>query len=176
MKTLLLVSVLALFLPNLAVAQAKVDASREPRPVLYNFIPGAATKLDHTAGKAYADKFKVVEITEKDDFKDARLKGDFYSIDDPRSMRVWQVPGRVEVNYLVSPEGKVTDVRVLESTNPLFAKSMVARVRARRFFPARYRGLPVFSLRAASQEFGRSSRAGLGFGQDGLGIMGYRDR
>ena len=144
--------------------------------MLFNCIKGAPTELDRKAEKAYANDFKVVEITEEDDFKDARIKGYFYSINDPRSTRVWHVPGRVQVVYLVNPEGRVTDVKVLESTDPRFVKPMLECVKARRFFPARYRGKPVFSLWAESQEFGHPPRDGNGFGEDGLGIMGYRDR
>jgi TonB-like protein len=176
MRTIPLLSVLVLLLSNPVRAQAKPDENGDRRPVVFDFIPDSPNQIDRLAPKIYADRFKVRQVTAKDDFRDARIKGYFYSIDDPRSMRVWRVPGKVEVIYVVNPEGRVTDARVLECTDPLFAKPMLESVRSRRFFPARYRGTPVFSLWSDSQIFGHPSDSGNGFREDGLGIMGYRDR
>lgn len=176
MKTLVLISVLTLLLPRLAGAQAKRSGTGDRKPALYNDVSKGSAEVDRVLEKAYADKFRVLEATLKDGFQAARIKGEWGYLSDPRSMRLWRIPGRVKVAFAVTPEGRVADPRVLESTDPLFAKGLLAAMPTWRFVPARYRGTPVFSLFMFAEDFESSSRDGNGIGKDGLGIMGYRDR
>ncbi len=45
--------------------------------------------------------------------------------------------------YVVTPEGRVADLRVLESTDPRLTAAMTEEIMAQCFSPARYRGAPV---------------------------------
>jgi hypothetical protein len=176
MNKFLLSALLLSLLPKLVGAEAKRNEAKESRPILYISFSSPATDQDRREEKLYGNSFRLLEVSPRDGFEDARLKGEFHGIADPRSMRLWRLPGKVSIAFVVTPEGRVTDLRVLESTDPLFTAAMTEEIMSERYFPARSHGQPVFSLGSLAQKFGHSSRDGNGYGQDGLGIMGYRDR
>jgi TonB family protein len=66
----------------------------------------------------------------------------------PETLRQWGLDGRVQLEYLISAEGRVdsTSIRVLQTTHPDFAASAVEAVRDARFRPARRGGKGVAVL------------------------------
>jgi protein TonB len=65
--------------------------------------------------------------------------------DYPSELRQQEMAGRVLVAFVVTREGRVTDVRVEQSANPAFDASAVAAVRQWRFEPARKGGVAIAS-------------------------------
>jgi hypothetical protein len=138
------------------VAALAAEKPAEPRNVIYN--PSSEDRaLDGIAAKLFSDKYRVIAIKPSSDFVRARLKGhDLYLPDqtDPRPVRDAKTSAKAAVGFVVSVDGLVTDLRVLESTDKRVADLLMKRIRERRFAPAQYRGAPIASLEHMKVEYG----------------------
>jgi hypothetical protein len=150
------------------------------KPLVYNDITEGSGAIDRDAKKAYAGKFRFIDVRRKDGFSPGGLKGLFTSqlrFRDPRSMRQSAVPGEVVYTFIVTPDGRVLDSRILHSTDEQVSKYLIERIRNERYFPARFRGMPVYSLHGDEWKFGgQDPTAPPRQDNDGLGIMRNRDR
>ena len=90
-------------------------------------------------------------------------------------MRVSEIPGKVSYAVVVTPDGKVIEPRILHSTDPVVSKYVIEKVRYERYFPARWQGTPVYSLRVEEWKFGRPAEQDRLY-RDGMGIQGQHDR
>jgi hypothetical protein len=170
----MMISVLAVasFVP----AQGSSDKEKQ---LVYNDITEGFGAIDRDAKKAYAGKFRFIDVKRKDGFSPGGLKGLFTSqlrFRDPRSMRQLAIPGKVVYTFVVTPDGRVLDPRILHSTDERVSKYLIERIGNERYFPARFRGVPVYSLHGDEWEFGGSDATGPRPNNDGLGIMRNRDR
>lgn len=93
-------------------------------------------------------------------------------------MRQAEVPGKVVYTFIVTPDGRVLDPRILQSTDERVSKYLLQRISNERYFPARFRGVAVYSLDGDEWEFGGQNdpTAPPRQDKDGLGIMKSRDR
>ena len=93
-------------------------------------------------------------------------------------MRQSAVPGKVVYTFVVTPEGRVLDPRILHSTDERVSKYLIERISNERYLPARFRGAPVYSLHGDEWKFGGPDdpTAPPRQDNDGLGIMRNRDR
>ena len=135
--------------------------------------------LDRTAAKSFSDKYRIVTMKPGQDFVPARVKGNEISFPygyDPRPMREMKTPAKASIGFVVTAEGYIRDLRVLESTDPRVADYLIQQIQMRRFAPAKYRGAAVASLDYRQVLFGPIDDKDSGMGKNGLGIMGYRDR
>jgi hypothetical protein len=158
---------------------ASAEKPAAPRHVIYNAGTDAPA-LDQSAARSFSDKYQVVTVRPSGGFVRARLKGhSIYPLSsaDPRPMRETKTIAKASVGFVVTPEGLVTDVRVLESTDKRVADFLVKQIVQRRFAPAQYRGAAVPSLEHTEARFGPADeRDYSSMFKNGLGIMGSRDR
>ncbi len=105
MKTFVIFSVFVFFSSDLALVQSKSREQSDRRPILYDNITRGSTKSDRLAAQIYSHQFRVLEVTEKDGFQSGRLKGEWYEIRDPPSIRLWEIPGRVKVVFGATVSG-----------------------------------------------------------------------
>jgi hypothetical protein len=150
------------------------------KTLLYNEVTEESVVSNRAAQKAYAGAFQVIDIRHADGFDPGRAKGSepFSFYIDPRPEREAAVPGKVLLVWVVTPDGRVIEPRILHSTDARLASHVQGRVANRRYVPARLRGTAVFSLRGHEFVFGpagKQSRDSMMF-KDGLGIQGQRDR
>jgi hypothetical protein len=126
----------------------------------------------------FSDQYRVVALKPGRDFVPARLKGgEFYFASyDPRPMREMKTPGKAAIGFVISADGVVRDLRVLESTDPRIADFLINQIQMRRFVPAQYRGAAVASLEYRQAHYGPTNEKDSSMFKDGMGIMGYRDR
>jgi hypothetical protein len=164
---------LSLFLVLATVAGSK-EPQRDPRPRLYNEISDDPA-LDRAARALYADKYQVIDIKSAA-FTAARPKGHGRIYQDPRPIRELGTRAKALVVYIVTPEGMVTEPRVLTSTDERLAKYLLELIKIKRFFPARLNGVPVFSLIGEKAELQPSKPEENRLFKDGHGIQGARDR
>lgn len=176
MKWVILALALLLLLPGLAQAQQSPARKKEALVIVYDNVTDGSTATDRAAEKAYVDTLRIIEITEKEGFKPARLKGEPRAFKDPRSMRDWAVRGKITLLFVVTADGRVIEPRVLQSTDQRVSDLALKNIIYERFIPARLRGLPVSSLYGEEIAFRGYKSQGNGIGQNGLGIQGYRDR
>src|SRR6266513_546568 len=119
------------------------------KPLVYDNVTGGSGAIDRDAKKAYAGKFRFIDVTHKDGYSSAGLKGLYTSqlrFRDPRSTRQAEVPGKVVYTFIVTPDGRVLDPRILHSTDEHVSQYLIRRISNERYFPARFRGVPVYSL------------------------------
>lgn len=139
-----------------ALAPLAAEKPAEPRNVIYN--PSSEDRaLDGIAAKLFSDKYRIIAIKPGSEFVRARLKGhNLYLPEetDPRSVRDAKTSAKAAVGFVVSVDGVVSDLRVLESTDKRVADLLMKRIRERRFAPAQYRGAPVASLEHMKVEYG----------------------
>jgi hypothetical protein len=139
-----------------ALAQLAAEKPAEPRNVIYN--PSSENlALDGIAAKLFSDKYRVIAIKPGSEFVRARLKGhNLYLPDsiDPHPMRDAKTSAKAAVGFVVSADGVVRDLRVLESTDKRVADFLMKKIRERRFAPAQYRGASVASLEHMKVDFG----------------------
>jgi hypothetical protein len=145
-------------------------------PVVYNDVTAGISTLDRDARKAYAGKFRLVEVTESDGLTPARIKGHTTPFKDPRSMRDWAVPGKVVYLFVVTADGRVIEPRIVQSTDRRVSEHVIKSILVRRFVPARFRGVKVSSLHADDIDFGSRGPDENRLYKNGLGIQGSRDR
>src|ERR1700730_6047713 len=102
-----------------ALAQLAAEKPVEPRNVIYN--PSSENRaLDGMTAKLFSDKYRVIAIKPGSEFVRARLKGhNLYLPDsiDPRPMRDAKTSAKAAVGFVVSSDGVIKDLRVLESTD-----------------------------------------------------------
>ena len=91
-------------------------------------------------------------------------------------MREMKTPGKAAIGFVISADGVVRDLRVLESTDPRIADFLINQIQMRRFVPAQYRGAAVASLEYRQAHYGPTNERDSNIFKDGMGIMGYRDR
>ena len=92
-------------------------------------------------------------------------------------MRQSTIPGKVVYVFIVTPDGRVLDPRILHSTDERVSRYLIERISNERYFPSRFRGAPVYSLHGDEWEFGGlDSTAPDRQNNDGLGIYHNRDR
>ena len=133
-------------------------------------------KKERDAKSAYAAKFHIIDVKEKDGFKRCGIKGIEYPLKDPRSMRSDATPGKISFAFIVTPDGRVIEPRILHSTDASVTTYILQHYDNRRFFPAKFRGIAVSSLYFDEWPFGgQPGRDDQNF-RNGLNIMGYRDR
>lgn len=173
MKLTLVALTLLAFFPGLGRAQ---KATEQGLPVVYNDVTAGVAAIDRDARKAYAGKFRIVEVTGRDGFATGRMKGTTDLFVDPRSMRERKTAGRILLLFVVTADGRAVEPRLLQSSHPRVSDYLIGVILVRRFVPARLRGVPVASLHSAeldlkAEEMGRNQMA-----NDGLGLPGYRDR
>ena len=159
--------------PGTTNAQKPADHGQ---PVVYNDITAGLSALDRQARNAYAGKFRLVEVTERDGLTPARIKGHNFPFRDPRSTRDMAVPGKIVYLFVVTADGSVIEPRIIQSTDRRVSDYVLKSILFRRFVPARFRGVPVASLHAGDMDFGSQGPHEDGNLRDGLGIQGYRDR
>ena len=70
----------------------------------------------------------------------------------PEVARECSVSGRVEVQFRISPEGKVYDVKSVTGA-PILARAAMEAVAARRYEPARLDGAPIDSQATTNFDF-----------------------
>jgi hypothetical protein len=165
----------ALTLLAIASGPANAQPSAQSLPVLYNQVNAETSSLDREARKVYAGKFRIVEVTKRDDYTPGRMKGITDMFRDPRSMRSRKVPGKIVILYVVTADGRVIEPRVLKTTDRQASGYLVDWILVRRFVPARFRGATVASLHSIDMnleavEIGPNQPA-----QNGLGL-GSGDR
>jgi hypothetical protein len=172
-----------LVLISVLVAASIVHAQRpgpNEKPLVYNNVTENSSAVDHDAKKAYAGKFRFIDVKQKDGFSPGGLKGRFTDqsrFRDPRSMRQSAIPGKVTYAFIVTPDGRVLEPRILHSTDERVSKYLIERISNERYFPARFHGVPVYSLHGDEWEFGGNDpTAPPRQNTDGLGIMRTRDR
>lgn len=129
-----------------------------------------APALNREAAKAFTPMFRIIEVNEKDGFVPQRLKGYGDNYRDPRSMREWAIPVKVVYAYVVTPDGRVVEPRVLRSTDDRVAKYLTRLVFCRRFVPAKFRGAPVYALGIVEFSVAGHEPQDSGLGRDGLGL------
>jgi hypothetical protein len=149
-----------------------------PKSVIYHDGTENSPALNREAKKAYEGKFHVVEVTAKDGFNPGGMKGSFTSsfrFRDPRSMRDAEISGTIIYAFVVTPNGKVIEPRILHSTDSRVSKYILQTIIYDRFFPPRLRGAPVYALHVEEWQFGGPDGSSKQSG-DGLGINKSRDR
>ena len=100
-----------------------------------------------------------------------------FNYGDPRPMREMKTPAKASVGFVVTTDGFVKDLRLLESTDKRVAEFLMNQIQMRRFAPAQYHGAAVPSLEHMEARFGPADeRDNSRMFKDGLGIMGQRDR
>lgn len=159
--------------PDLAGAQKTVD---QGKTIVYDDITQGPNAIDRDAKKAYAGKFRFVDVKQSDGFTPDRLKGPNVYFADPRPMREEVVPGKIVFAYVVTPEGGVIEPRILHSTDRRVSDYLFNLITNQRFVPPRFRGVPVFSLHGGEIVFGSERPRDSDLFKNGLGIQGYRDR
>jgi hypothetical protein len=173
-RALVLVSVLAV-----ALFDRAQSASDKEKPLVYDDVTEGSDAHDREAKKTYAGKFRFSDITQKEGFSPGGMKGIFTSsirFRDPRSMRDEAIPGEIVYTFIVTPDGRVIEPRVLHSTDERVTKYILKRISYDRYFPARYRGLPVYSLQLDLWKFGGPDTTSPRQYNDGLGVYHSRDR
>jgi hypothetical protein len=176
MRSSHVVAVIAV-LVGASCAHAQSSGDREKR-LVYNDVTEGADAADRDAKRAYAGKFQFADIKQSEGFSPARLKGTLTSsfrFRDPRSMRDSAIRGKVVYVFIVTPEGRVLDPRVLRSTDERVSKYIIERISNERYFPARFRGSPVYTLCRDEWAFGGQDLMPRQ-DSDGLGINRTRDR
>jgi hypothetical protein len=159
-----------------SAAFAKEKPAEHGLPVVYNDVRAGVAAIDRDARKAYAGRFRIIEVTQRDGFTPGRMKAPADMFVDPRSMREKKAPGKIVFLFVVTADGRAIEPRVLQSSHPRASDYMISSTLARRFAPARLRGVAVASLHSVDldlkvEEMGRNQMA-----NDGLGLPGYRDR
>jgi hypothetical protein len=173
-RALLLVSVFAV-----ASFDRVQSASDKEKPLVYDDITEGADGYDRQAKKIYTAIFRFIDVTQEEGFRPGGMKGLFTSsirFRDPRSMRDDAIPGKIVYAFIVTPDGRVIEPRVLHSTDQRVSKYILGKIRYDRYFPARYRGVPVYSLHLDSWEFGGPDTNSPRQDNDGLGVYHSRDR
>jgi hypothetical protein len=172
-RVLVLISFLAV--ASFAHAQSSRDKEKQ---LVYNDITEGSSAIDREAKKAYAGKFRFIDIKQKDGFSPGGLKGFPSPFQDPRSMRDSAIRGKVVFVFIVTPDGRVIEPRILHSTDERVSKYIIERISNRRYFPARFRRTPVYSVHGDELVFGGEDAAGPRQSQDhdGLGVWRNRDR
>jgi len=148
------------------------------KPLVYDNVTKGSGVIDREAKKAYAGKFRFMDVAEKDGFVPGGLKGLYTSqmrFRDPRSTRQSEVPAKVVYTFIVTPDGGVLDPRILSSTDEKLSKYLIKKISNERYFPARFRGTPVYSLHGDEWKIAEDP-ASSKQSRDGLGIMKNRDR
>jgi hypothetical protein len=172
---LLLSSVVVL--ASLVRGQSPSDKEKQ---LVYDDVTDGSPAIDRDAKKAYAGKFRFIDVKQKDGFTPGGLKGLHTSqlrFRDPRSMRQIEIPGKVVYTFIVTSDGRVLDPRILHSTDERVSKYLIERISNERYFPARFHGVPVYSLHGDEWDFGGNDpNAPPRQNNDGLGIMRNRDR
>ena len=160
-----------------ACTQVAAEKPVAPRPVIYN-ARSETPALDRSAARLFSDKYQVVAVNPGRDFAPARLKGfNIYLPTDPRPMRQTNTPVKASVLYVITADGLVKDLRVLESTDKRVADFVIKQIERRRFDPAQFRGARVASLGHLEVRYGPvDEKDNSSMFKDGLGIMGQRDR
>ena len=162
-----------------ACTQAVAEKPAAPPNVIYS-ATGEVPALDRSAAKLFSDRYQIVTVHRGAGFVRARIKGfNIYLPDskDPRSTRDARTPAKASIGYVVTAEGLVKDLRVLESTDKRVADFLVKQIERRRFAPAQYRGSAVASLEHTEVRFGPiDERDNSSMFKDGLGNQGQRDR
>jgi hypothetical protein len=156
---------------------AQTSSDKEKR-LVYNDVTEGLGAIDRDAKERYAGKFRFIDIKQKEGFSPARLKGSFTSsirFRDPRSMRDSATRGKIVYVFIVTPDGRVLDPRILRSTDERVSKYIVERIGNERYFPARFHGSPVYSLCGDEWAFGGQDLTPRQ-DSDGLGINRTRDR
>jgi hypothetical protein len=155
-------------------------SSNNEKPLVYNDITEGSGAIDREAKKAYAGKFRFIDIKQKEGFSPGGLKGIFTSslrFRDPRSMRDSAIPGKVVYVFIVTPDGRLLDPRIVHSTDERVSKYLIERISNERYFPARFRGVAVYSLHGDEWKFGGNDpTAPPRQNNDGLGVYHSRDR
>ncbi len=146
LRVLVLVSVLAI-----ALSDRAQSASDKEKPLVYDDVTEGSDAHDREAKKTYAGKFRFSDITQKEGFSPGGMKGIFTSsirFRDPRSMRDEAIPGEIVYTFIVTPDGRVIEPRVLHSTDERVTKYILKRISYDRYFPratAAYRSTPCNS-------------------------------
>ena len=154
------------------------SASDKEKRLVYNDVTEGSGASDRDAKGPYAGKFRFIDVKQKEGFSPARLKGSFTStirFRDPRSMRDTATRGKIVYVFIVTPDGRVLDPRILRSTDERVSKYIIERISNERYFPARFHGSPVFSLCRAEWAFGGEDLTPRQE-TDGLGIFPPPDR
>jgi hypothetical protein len=139
-----------------SLPQLAGEKPAESRNVIYR-PSGENPVLDGIAAKVFSDKYRVIAIKPGSEFVRARLLGhNLYLPDesDPRPIRDAKTSAKAAVGFVVSVDGTIRDLRVLESTDKRVADFLIKRIEERRFAPARYRGAPVASLEHMKVDYG----------------------
>jgi hypothetical protein len=146
------------------------------KPLVYNEVSEASKAIEREAKKAYAGKFRFIDIEQKDgSFSSGGVKGFEGIFGDPRSMRDYEKRGKVEFAFIVTSDGRVIEPLILHSTDAVVSKYIIDRISYRRYFPARLHGTPVFSLHTDKWKFRGPDTSSKASG-DGLGFYHSRDR
>src|SRR5262245_42017700 len=130
----------------------------------------------HAIQSAYGGGFQIVPIRRSEGFTPGRVKGHvsagFFGYFDPRPEREEATPAKVVLSWIVTPDGRVVEPRVFESTDKRIADYLISKISLRRFTPGRFHGNAVFTLWRDKYVFGwapKPSRDSSLF-KDGLGI------
>lgn len=125
---------------GLAVALARVDAA------LNSSLIGSAARGVESAQAKALDPQEVLADSEM-----ARAPRLISGVkpDYPSELRQQEVTGRVLTAFVVTPEGRVTDLRIEQSANAAFDAAALAAVRQWRFEPGRKGGRAIpYRMRA----------------------------
>lgn len=161
------------------VSSIPAQGTGDEKQLVYADPTGASGAIARDAKKAYTGKFRFIDTRQKDGFFPGRLKGGMtssYRFSDPRSMRVSAIRGKVVYAFIITPDGRVMDPRILHSTDQRVSKYIIEKISYERYFPARFRGVPVYSLQSHQWEFGGEDARFPQQDHDGLGIYRHRDR
>jgi hypothetical protein len=171
------VLVLISFLAAAFFAHAQSSRDKE-KQLVYDDVTEGSYAIDRDAKKAYAGKFQFIDIKQKDGFSPGGVKGFPPPLRDPRSMRDSAIRGKVVYVFIVTPDGRVIEPRILHSTDERISNYIIERVSNQRYFPSRLRGKPVYAVYGAELVFGGEAATGPGQDQDhdGLGVWRNRDR
>lgn len=179
MTSRFLPSILTLALGALLIVDGPAHAQKNPGaalPIVYEDVSAGRSRLGEQAGATYAGKLHVIKVSEKDGFTPAKLKFSNFGVGDPRGTKERETPVRVVCVFVVMPDGQTTEPRIISSTDSRISDGVITSVLHRRFIPATYRGTPVASLEATVVKWAGAEAQDYGMFQNGLGIMGYRDR
>jgi hypothetical protein len=151
-------------------------AKEGTKPLVYNDTTDSSPTFDRTAKNALADKFRFIDTTQKEGFAPARVKGYTKPWNPPTGSRARPISGTARYIFVVTPDGRVIEPRVLNSPDPAVSKYILDGISYRRFFPARFHGAPVYALHEDEFKVSGPTEHSNGLSKDGLGFMGGRDR
>ncbi len=124
-------------------------------PIVYSDVTDGVSKLDKEAQRIYATKFHILEVTQKNGFIPAQLKGGPMIMGTPSNQKEHDEMDRAVCLFIVTADGRIIEPRMATPTSPGASEKVMRSFPSRRYVAARFSGKPVACLDAASFRYGR---------------------